>query len=143
MLRGKRKAGCGITLIELLALLAIVSILVTFAFPSYQELLRKSRRSDAAAVLLTLQIEQERYRATHLHYAEGLTSLGWAADEIDSPGGYYRIALDAVEDPAISFRARATPRAGTDQVHDACGTLRLDQNGPDLDDPERAACWPR
>jgi type IV pilus assembly protein PilE len=142
-MRWNRNAGRGITLIELLAVMAILSILITFAFPSYHELLRKSRRVDAATVLLKVQIEQERYRAARQNYAEGLTSLGWTADEIDSPGGYYHIALAPVDDPATAFLARATPRSGTDQVHDACGTLQLDQRGPDLDDPERAGCWPR
>lgn len=143
MLRWYKDACHGITLIELLAVMAIVSILITFAFPTYADLLRKSRRIDAATVLFKVQLDQERYRATHLHYAEGLMSLGWVADEVDSPGGHYRIALDAVDDPAIAFRARATPRTGTDQVNDVCGTLLIDQDGPDLDDPGRAGCWPR
>jgi type IV pilus assembly protein PilE len=143
MLRWNRHSGLGITLIELLAVMAILSILITIAIPSYHELLRKSRRVDAATLLFKVQIEQERYRATHQHYAEGLMTLGWTADEVDSPGGYYRVSLDAVNDPATNFLARATPRSGTDQVHDACGTLLLDQQGPDLDDPERAGCWPR
>lgn len=135
--------GTGFTLIELLAVMAILSILITFAFPSYSDMVRKSRRIDAATALFKVQLEQERYRSTHQRYAEGLTALGWAADEVDTPGGYYRIALQTVADPVTAFHAAATPRPGTDQVHDSCGVLLIDQNGPDLDDPERAACWPR
>jgi type IV pilus assembly protein PilE len=145
MLRWKREGygWCGFTLIELLAVMAILSILITFAFPSYHGVLRKSRRVDAAAVLFKVQLEQERYRAIHQHYAEGLMALGWAADEVDSPGGYYRISLAAVGDTRTGFRAQAAPHSDTDQVHDECGTLVVDQDGPDLDDPERARCWPR
>jgi type IV pilus assembly protein PilE len=133
----------GFTLIELLAALAILGILITIAFPSYHDMVRKSRRTDATMELFRIQLEQERYRATHQHYAEGLTALGWPTEEVDSPAGHYRITLEAVVDPMTAFRARATPRTGTDQVHDACGTLTIDQNGPGLDDPEQAGCWPR
>lgn len=138
--------GCGnggFTLIELLAVMAILGILVTVALPSYQDLVRKSRRTDATTELFWIQLEQERYRAMHQYYAEGLMALGWPADEVDSPGGHYRLALAPVDDPVTMFRARAVPRSDTDQIHDACGTLTVDQDGPDLDDPELAACWPR
>lgn len=138
--------GCGedgFTLIELLAVLAIVGLLITIALPSYGDLVRKGRRTDATTQLFRIQLEQERYRATHRYYAEGLTTLGWPADEVDSPGGHYRLALVAVEDPAIAFRARAVPRSGTDQARDVCGTLTLGQDGPELDAAQPADCWPR
>lgn len=131
----------GFTLIELLAVLAIFGILVTIALPSYRDVVRKGRRTDATTQLFRIQIEQERYRAMHQSYAEGLTTLGWPADEVDSPGGHYRLTLVAVEDPAIAFRARAVPRA--DQALDACGTLTLAQDGPEPDAAQPADCWPR
>jgi type IV pilus assembly protein PilE len=132
-----------LTLIELLAVLAIVSLLITIAVPSYHEALRKSRRVDAATALFKIQLDQERYRAAHRHYAESLTALGWAGDATETPGGYYLVSLDAVADTRTDFRARAVPRPATDQVHDRCGTLALDQGGPDLGDPAQAGCWPR
>lgn len=138
---GHRKDG--FTLIELLAVMAILSILVTIALPTYHDLVRKSRRADATTELFRIQLEQERYRAIHQYYAEGLTTLGWPADEVDSPGGHYRLALVSVEDPLTEFQARAVPRSDSDQIHDTCGTLTIDQDGPGLDDPEQADCWPR
>jgi type IV pilus assembly protein PilE len=145
MLRWKRN-GCaarGWTLIELLIAMAVLSLLLTIAVPSYREALRKGRRVDAATALFKIQLDQERYRAAHRHYAEGLTALGWTDDAAATPGGYYRVGLETVADTRTQFRARAVPRPDTDQIHDRCGTLVLDQDGPDLSDPAQAGCWPR
>lgn len=133
----------GFTLVEMLAVMAILSILITFTYLTYQDAVRKSRRVDAAAVLFRIQLEQERYRATHQHYAEGLMELGWTADEADSDGGYYRVSLQPVADSRMSFLAQASPRPGTDQINDACGALTINEHGPALGEAGREGCWPR
>jgi type IV pilus assembly protein PilE len=133
----------GVTLIELLIVIAIAGILASIAYPVYTDSLRKSRRSDAVTSLLEVQLEQERYRADHHRYAERLSELGWPADEAASHEGYYRLALDAVPDARLGFRARATPPPGTDQARDACRLFVLDERGPDAAASGAAACWPR
>ena len=50
----------GFTLIELMVTVAIVGILAGIAYPSYQDSVRKSRRSDVEGVLLGLANAMER-----------------------------------------------------------------------------------
>ncbi|MEM9173230.1 MAG: prepilin-type N-terminal cleavage/methylation domain-containing protein, partial [Pseudomonadota bacterium] len=46
------KHQSGVTLIELLIVVAIVAILASLIIPSYQDSLRKARRADGQSVML-------------------------------------------------------------------------------------------
>jgi type IV pilus assembly protein PilE len=140
---GRRVSARGITLIELLAAIAIVGILAALAWPAFSDQLRKGRRVDAVTALYKVQLDQERYRAGYRRYAAQLSELGWDGDEADSPGGHYRISLEVVDDPRLAFRARAVPRPGSDQTRDRCVLFVLDQSGPDLNASSAPACWSR
>lgn len=134
----------GMTLIELMLVIAIVAIIATLAWPSFTDQMRKGRRVDAISSLYKLQLDQERYRSLHYHYADTLAELGWTTngdETANSPEGYYVIELESAD--ASAFRASATPRAGTDQVHDRCQVFMLDQSGPDLNASSEPACWSR
>jgi len=41
----------------------------------------------------------------------------------------YDVAVAAVVGPPPTFRLTATPKAATDQVHERCGWLAIDQSG--------------
>jgi len=49
------------TLIELMVTVAIVGILASIAYPSYQDSVRKSRRADVKGVVLGLANAMERH----------------------------------------------------------------------------------
>jgi type IV pilus assembly protein PilE len=66
------------TLIELIVALVIIGILAAIAFPSYQNSIRKSRRSDGQAALLGFANAMER------HFTANTTYLGAAAGGADS-----------------------------------------------------------
>ncbi|MGY4107477.1 type IV pilin protein [Aeromonas encheleia] len=60
----------GITLLELMVVVAIVAILAAVAYPSFTDGLRQSRRAEAFKGLLSMQLKQEEYRISHPEYVK-------------------------------------------------------------------------
>jgi len=112
----------GFTLIELMIALVILSILAAIAFPTYQNSIIKSRRSDATGALSQGSLAMETCRAN------GSTYTG-CAPVANSQAGYYTIAVN-VPAGGASFTLTASPVAGTTQANDAdCTTLTLTSGG--------------
>lgn len=113
----------GFTLIELMITVIIIGILAAIALPSYQEQVKKTRRTNAQADLLELASYMERY------YGENFTYVGAALPFNESPKEgntkYYDLAQDA--NNATSFTLSATPKGG--QATDRCGIMRVDETG--------------
>ncbi len=120
----------GVTLIELVITIAIIGIIASFAYPSYQDSVMKSRRTDATSALLRLQMDQEKHRANNPTYATsvtggGVAGLGWDSDVTDN--GYYRVVTG---NTAAGFTATATAVIGKSQENDTlCTTISIDQDG--------------
>lgn len=135
----------GFTLIELMIVVAIVGILASIAYPSYQDSVRKSKRADAITALYAIQLAQEKWRANNAAYTTNLTTappagLGLSASAPSTGTANYAVTITAAD--ATSFSARAT--ASGDQANDkaqgvSCTPLVVDQNGP----VGLAACWSR
>ena len=64
-----RKLQTGFTLVELIIVVAIISILASIAIPAYNGYVETSRRSDGQAALMALAIAQEKYRVQCKEYA--------------------------------------------------------------------------
>ncbi len=132
----KTKFGRGFTLIELMIVVAIVSILAAIAYPSYTEQVRKSRRADANGALLGLA------NALQRHATENGTFLGAGVAGADSgpPGiyaqqspvdggtAYYNLSIDNTT-TQTTFDIRATPTSNGGQDQYMCGTLTLTHDG--------------
>lgn len=69
----------GFTLIELMITVAIVGILAAIAFPSYQEFIAKSRRSEAKAELLKAEGWLERFYNENNRYTQAGSATANAA----------------------------------------------------------------
>ena len=69
----------GFTLIELMIIVAVVGVLASIAYPSYQSFVLKSRRAEALGLLQRAQLAQEKYRLNHSTYADTSVVLTDAA----------------------------------------------------------------
>jgi type IV pilus assembly protein PilE len=120
-----RPAG-GFTLIELMIVVAVVSVLALIAVPSYQDTVRKSRRADAIAGLTRLQQEQERYRGANALYASAVASM--PQSRAASPESHYTLTVDAANDRR--YQITATANATSPQFGDTkCRGLRITMDG--------------
>lgn len=65
------------TLIELMAVIAIIGILFAFAVPQYHTYIMRAERSFAISELDKIMSAQERYYADEGEYADDLVELGY------------------------------------------------------------------
>jgi type IV pilus assembly protein PilE len=126
----------GFTLIELMIAVAVIGILAAIAYPSYQDSLRKSRRSDAINALGAAQLEQEKWRTNNTTYGT-LANIGISAT---SSEGYYAISVAGSVNTTTcagsgspsgsAYAIRAEAVAGTSQANDTgCTVICADQDG--------------
>ena len=114
-----RKAG--LTLIELIVAMTIISLLAVLGIPSYQTYMIESRRSDAINTLLANQLLVENYL-----YENGETPANAAAASLatQSPAEYYTLSYVQVSDQR--YRLVATAVNGKSQQNDTgCTTITL------------------
>jgi type IV pilus assembly protein PilE len=109
-----KKLNQGMTLIELMIVVAIIAITAGIGFPTYQQYLTKARRVDAQTVLIEAAQFMERYYTANHRYHQDLDGVAVAlpATLLVSPVGsdtkYYDISINAVS--ASSFSLTATPK---------------------------------
>jgi len=127
----------GMTLIELLIVVAIVGILAAIAGPAWNDQVIKSRRADARNTLLAAQIEQEQYRANNLTYATSMSAMGMGSFDSTSRD-YYRV--EVVSADATGFLITATPNGN--QANDStCNVFAVRQTGPEHSGYAALSCW--
>jgi len=127
----KRKHQIGVTLIELMIVIAIIGIIAAIAYPSYQEQVKGARRVDATSALTGLANAMERHYTANNSY----TGAGAAGGDTGSPSIYadeapldgnvkfYDLSIQSAT--ATTYTLRATPKGG--QVGD--GYLELLSTG--------------
>jgi type IV pilus assembly protein PilE len=127
----------GMTLIELLIVIAIVGILAAIAGPAWNDQVIKSRRADARNTLLAAQIEQEQYRANNLTYATSMSAMGMGSFD-STTRDYYRV--EVVSADATGFLITATPNGN--QANDStCNVFAVRQTGPENSGYAALSCW--
>jgi type IV pilus assembly protein PilE len=143
-LAGRRASrSSGFTLIELMIVVAIVGILAAIAYPSYQEQVRKGRRADAMAQLVTLAQAYERYYTSNNTY-DGFWATVQAAGQDQSPlegTAYYELDSNWTR---TSFTITATRLTAGGQSSDRCGELSITHAGTKLitnATATREECW--
>jgi type IV pilus assembly protein PilE len=123
----------GFTLVELMITVAIIAIIAAFAYPSYQEQVRKTKRADCSGSLTGLSQAMERHYTINNSYlgaAAGAANTGApaiypAACPVDGGEVTYNLTISAAT--ASTFTLQAAPTGG--QSGDKCGTLTLTNTG--------------
>ena len=129
----------GITLIELMMVVVIVSILAAIAFPNYQEFSARAKRNEAKAALLQIATNQERFYLNNNSFTLDMTALGFSADPFTTETGSYVIDVTAAD--ATNFSATATYQLGGSEAS-KCLTFTVDGRGAKTSGPQ-ADCWER
>lgn len=117
-----RQKSAGMTLIELMITVAIVGILASIAYPSYQEYVRRTNRAAAQTFLMDIAQRQQQYLMDARDYADELTDLGMVVPE--EVAGRYEISIISGDTPP-SFTVTAKAIGG--QTVD--GNLTLTNTG--------------
>ncbi|HEY0682399.1 MAG TPA: type IV pilin protein [Steroidobacter sp.] len=134
-----RRKQLGVTLIELMIVVAIISILATIAYPSYRQYVLRSNRTEAKAELMEAAQELEKCYTRYGAYNDAANCVAFSRLNAgrDSDGGRYRISL--AQSSERSYRLQAAPLGA--QMDDKCGTLTVNEigtRGHQGDDPK---CW--
>ncbi|EHR41747.1 methylation site containing protein [Alishewanella jeotgali KCTC 22429] len=120
----------GFTLIEVMVVVVIIAILASIAFPSYQNYVLRSGRTDARDALLNISQQLERHYTLNNSYAT------YNSAPATSPAGFYSITLTK---GATTYTITAEPASGSRQTKDSCKSFTINQAGVKTSTP--AGCW--
>lgn len=138
-----RRFQGGITLIELMIVVAIVGILAAVAYPSYTQYVQRANRAEARAVLLeNAQILERNYTTANQYSAGGIYTISPKDAAAGSERYTIGVALVAVNGVAAqAYTLTATP-AGS-MIGDTCGALTLNNRGVRGAGGSVEDCWGR
>ena len=130
-----RRRVMGFNLIELMIVVAIISILGAISFPMYNNYMARARRSDAQQLMQLISLKQSQYILDARSYTEKLGANGlniakdgWTCGDVNCTNTHYTVtaAFDMTATPP-SFLITAAPKTGGSQVAD--GSLTLNSAG--------------
>jgi type IV pilus assembly protein PilE len=88
------KKSIGVTLIELMMVLTVISILVAVAYPSFQNQMMENRRTDGQKILLEVMHEQQKFFSNNSRYTADLVAGGTVGLSYPDPNGDGSVVSD-------------------------------------------------
>jgi type IV pilus assembly protein PilE len=140
----------GVTLLELMIVVAVVGIISAIATASYRQYLIRTNRTDATSQLLRIQVAEEKYFLQNgQQYATDTATMAALVTatppglgiSTPSPGGFYTLSVaPRVAGNTSTFLATAT--AIGSQLSDSviCRTFSIDDQGTRLP-VDSTRCW--
>lgn len=138
------KRQLGLTLVELMVVVAVLAVLSAIAYPLYTNQTQKARRADAKIALETIALAQERAYTLQGSYAAslgaGTLSLSAALAGGSSEEGYYDLSIAG---GGQTFTVTAQPDSSGAQSGDAgkCATFTINQLGVKGSTGTDSNCW--
>jgi type IV pilus assembly protein PilE len=145
-----RLRQAGVTLLELMIVVAIVALISAFAYPSYMNYVVNTKRTAATATLLRIADRQQQFFMDNKRYAADLTDLGYGANPLvirddgdvvaaGDPDSVYSVSLSNVA--ATTYTITAAPLNGQLSRDTHCGSLTLDHAGAKGSSAGGTDCW--
>lgn len=139
----------GFTLIELMVVVAIVAILASVAYPSYQDSVIKTKRAEARVALMQIMQQEERFYSQNNTYSvfskATPNNFKWHSGD-SAAASSYEIKAEACTGDTISNCVLLTATPGTVNVNSGyadanCGNLMLTSTGIKTASGSATNCW--
>lgn len=137
----------GVTLIELMVVMAVLAMLSSIAVGSYRTYILRSQRTDARTAVLRIQVAQEKFFLQNNTYTTNIVNAppaGLGIGSATTPGGHYSIAVgpDPATTNSIATSYLVTATAIGAQVQDKAACLVMTINDRGQRTPlENTGCW--
>lgn len=115
----------GFTLIEMMITVAIISILVAIAYPSYQNYIVRANRSAAQQFMLRVVNQQEQYMLDARSYTATIGDGGLGLEIPTDVSSYYTVTIVDLNNAATPpvYTVQAVAKAGTMQAGEPTLTI--------------------
>ncbi|HZE44853.1 MAG TPA: type IV pilin protein [Steroidobacteraceae bacterium] len=140
----------GVTLLELMIVVAVVGIISAIATAGYRQYLIRTNRTDATSQLLRIQVGEEKYflqNGVYVTDSATMAALVTATPpglgiSTPSPGGFYTLSVAARPGGSATASYQATATAIGSQLADSvtCRTFTIDDQGTRTP-ADSTRCW--
>jgi type IV pilus assembly protein PilE len=140
----------GVTLIELLIAIVLLSIIASAAYPSYTQYVVRAKRTAGKSVLLQVADRQQQYFMDNKRYANALTTLGFQENPfmVTDDGDYIamgdnrRVYMIAMAAPTpTTYTLVAIPQMMMASKDNQCAVLFLLSTGQKGSTGGGDKCW--